>query len=433
MRRLHLPRTIALLVVLSVAAAIPTATTTAQSLWRPACDLLPEAGVSEALGAEAIAQRSGTRQMCTYLDVDGGQLALLWLQSDVDLSLLAAQEGSEPITIAGVEGVTTPFGQPGRLVLGLPDGGLLDMTVTIPDADPDRQLAAATSLAEAIIATGPVTAIPTDRGDVAELFVVSTMCDALPVEQVNTITGGRYVLPDYEQSSDESCIYVVPDGFESVSFNFGSGVADAVDAGTYTSEELTIAERPAVWDPEFGFLTVDAGGDRTLHVNFLDAELDPARRDHTAAIAEALIPNLTGAAPPPPPPDATCDASLTDLSRITGLEITSGSAFGPVCFYTAEAGTTMSGVLAGFLPGDDPAAALEAAEFTSEVEPTAGDVDGRPALLAQAPEGTSIAVDLDGLPGGDGQVLVVAVGGLPEGSDQLAVATEVVRFLISQM
>ena len=90
-------------------------------------------------------------------------------------------------------------------------------------------------------------------------------------------------------------------------------------------------------------------------------------------------------------------------------------------------------MLVGVLPGDDPASALEAADFSSEVPPTPGEVDGRPALIAESPEGTSIAVDLDGLPGGDGQVLIVAVGGLPEGSDQLAIATEVVRFLISQM
>ena len=42
-------------------------------------------------------------------------------------------------------------------------------------------------------------------------------------------------------------------------------------------------------------------------------------------------------------------------------------------------------------------------------------------------------VTVDGLPGGDGQVLVVATGGLPEGTDAMAVATELVRYVISTM
>ena len=94
---------------------------------------------------------------------------------------------------------------------------------------------------------------------------------------------------------------------------------------------------------------------------------------------------------------------------------------------------TQQGAIIGILPGDDPATALEAADFSSSVEPTPTDVDGHAALAADTPEGASLAVDLDGLPGGDGQVLIVAVGGLPAGSDQMAVTTELVRYLISTM
>ena len=104
--------------------------------------------------------------------------------------------------------------------------------------------------------------------------------------------------------------------------------------------------------------------------------------------------------------------------------------FGEVCFYTTGS-SSQQGVLIGVLPGDDPAAALEGAGFSSEAAPTPAEIDGRAALTVDTPEGASIAVDLDGTPGGDGQVLIVVVGGLPEGSDQMALATEVVRYLIS--
>jgi hypothetical protein len=426
-----LRRTVVAFVALAAAVAIPAATS-AQTPFRAACDLLEDSAVSGILGLDVTAERQGSRTMCFYEDAEQGPAGSILLLSDVDLSLFAAQEGSEPISVAGVEGVASPFGQEGRIVLALPEGGLLDLTVDpppVPEAYDARALA--TSLAEAILAAGPVTAIPADRGEAEALFVVTTLCDAITVEQVNEITGGGVGSPDGNEEG--RCFYPATEGCGGITTGLFED-DEAVNAGTYTSEEITVAGRPASWDPRFGWLDVDAGTGRRLHVNTGDYDPeDPAIRDQPVAIAEAIIPNLTPAAPPPPPPPAECDAPLEDLSRITGLEITTAASFGPLCFYTAEGGTTMSGVLAGFLPGDDPASALEAAEFTSEVAPTPGEVDGHAALIAESPEGTAVAVDLDGLPNGDGQVLLVAVGGLPEGTDRLAAATEVVRLFISQM
>ena len=106
---------------LAIAAAFPAATS-AQTPFRPACDLLDDAAVSEALGVEATAQREGTRMMCTYLDADGASVGLIWLHSDDDISLFAAQQGSEPITVAGAEGVTFPLGRYGPRRPGAPRG-----------------------------------------------------------------------------------------------------------------------------------------------------------------------------------------------------------------------------------------------------------------------------------------------------------------------
>jgi hypothetical protein len=369
--------------------------------------------------------------MCFYEDADGIVVASTSLTADADLALFAAQEGSVPITVGGAEAVGSPFGQQDRIVVALAEGGLLDISVRPTGSAADDLQALATSLAEAILATGPVTAIPTDRGDVEALFVVTNLCDAITVGQVNEITGGSYGPPD--ASEQERCFFAATDGVGGVTIGLFPD-DEAVNAGTYTSEELEVAGRPASWDPRLGTLDVDAGTGRRLHVNAITfEEVDPALRDQLVAIAEAIIPNLTTAAPPTPPPGPGCDASLEDLSRITGLEIASAMPFDPVCFYVAAGGDSSSGVLVGILAGDDPAGALEASDFSSTVEPTPTEVDGRPALAADSPEGSLVAVDLDGLPGGDGQVLFVAVGGLPAGSDQMAIAIEVVRFLISQM
>jgi hypothetical protein len=430
MHPMRLRRTITAFVLLAVAAAIPAATS-AQAPYRAACDLLSDDAVSEVLGVEATAQRQGTRQMCNYIDADGNAVGLIWLHSREDLSLFAMQEGSEPVTIAGVEGITFPIGGQGRVILALPDGGLLDVTASPPGTDPEQQQPLATSLAEAILATGPVTAVPADRGEVEALYVVTTLCDALTVEQVNEIMGGSYTPPD--GTEEERCFYPETEGFGGITTGLFEDGSDTIDAGTYESEELTVAGRPATWQPQFGFLDVDAGAGRTLHVNAaVFDEVEPALRDQLVAIVEAIIPSLTTAVPPTPPPAAGCDAPLDELSRITGLELTTATPFAPLCFYVGPGGAE-TGVLVGFLPGDDPASALEAADFTSDVEPTPGDVDGRPALITESPEGMAIAVDLDGLPNGDGLVLLVAVGGLAAGSDALAVTTEVVRFLISRM
>jgi hypothetical protein len=425
MHPMRLGRTILATAILAASAAIPTSVA-AQTPYRAACDLLSDAAVSSALGAEVTAQRTGTRSQCYYSGPDGGLPVSIWLNGDADLSTFSSQDGVEPITLAGLEGVWWP--SQNRLIVALADGGLLDLTVYGQGGAAPKDAAAA--LAEAILASGPVTAVPADKGPADGLYLEGSMCDVFSPDEVNAITGGSYGPLDLESEADDpNCTYQGPAGF--VIFVLSTDYGRTVDTGTYTSEDLVVAGRPAIWDSVQEFLTLDAGDGRTLAVGFSANEPDPAtRRDQAIAIAEAIIPKLSSEAPPVPE-SAECDAPLDELSRITGVELVAGMPLGAVCFYTSGS-SSQQGVVIGVLAGDDPAAALEAAGFTSEVAPAPTDVDGRAALVVDAPEGSSLAVDLDGTPGGDGQVLVVVVGGLAEGSDQLAIATEVVRYLIAQ-
>ena len=174
-----------------------------------------------------------------------------------------------------------------------------------------------TGLVEAILATGPLTALPPDKGQPQGLYLDGAMCDVFSPDEVNAITGGTYGPLDFPPEADDpNCTYEDPTGFviAVLSNDFGS----TVDTGTYTSEDLTVADRPAIWEPDREFLTVDAGDDRTLAVGFSSNEPDPAaRRDQAIALAEALIPKLSTVAPPTPVA-AECTASLDELSRITG-------------------------------------------------------------------------------------------------------------------
>jgi hypothetical protein len=417
-------RTILSTAILAAAVAIPVSTS-AQTPFRAACDLLSDQAVSDALGFDVTSSRTGSQGLCFYSGDAGGPVNI-WLNPDATLSMFSSQDGVEPVTVGGLEGLSWP--SQSRLILALPEGGLLDLTVY---GSADVQ-ATATALAEAILASGPVTAIPADKGPAESLYLDGPMCDLLSPDEVNAITGGSYGLLDGPAvAGDQTCTYQADSEF--VVFGLGDDYGRSVDTGTYGSEDVQVDGRPATWAPDTETLTVDAGDGIILTVAFSAFEPEPkGRRDEAVGIAEAVIPQLSTDAPATPT-TAECAASLDELSRISGLEIVNPLPFGPLCYYSTSSTSAQEGVLIGILPGEDPAAALEAASFSSEIAPTATDVDGHAALAVDAPEGASLAVDLDGLPGGDGQVLVVATGGLPEGTDAMAVATELVRYVISMM
>ena len=162
--------------------------------------------------------------------------------------------------------------------------------------------------------------MPTDKGPAEGLYLEGAMCDVFTPDEVNAITGGSYGPLDFASEADDpNCTYQdAVAGF--VIFVLGNDYGRTVDTGTYTSEDLVVAGRPAIWDPAQEFLTIDAGDGRTLAVGFSANEPDPAtRHDQAIALAEAIIPKLSTEAPPAPE-TAECDASLDDLSGIIGVE-----------------------------------------------------------------------------------------------------------------
>ena len=66
-------------------------------------------------------------------------------------------------------------------------------------------------------------------------------------------------------------------------------------------------------------------------------------------------------------------------------------------------------------------------------DPESTDVDGHGTLAKSVPGGAFLFVDLDGLPSGDGQVLVVMGNGTPEDVDAMAAARRIAELVISRM
>jgi hypothetical protein len=92
-------------------------------------------------------------------------------------------------------------------------------------------------------------------------------------------------------------------------------------------------------------------------------------------------------------------------------------------------------VLASVGPAEDVHAALAQARgtFSDLSEGTPVEVAGRPGALATSSRGALVAVDLDGLPGGDGQVLILYAWGFPEGTDMAAIAQPLAAQAVAAM
>ena len=114
---------------------------------------------------------------------------------------------------------------------------------------------------------------------------------------------------------------------------------NAIDIGTYTSEELIVAGRPAMWDPvDNGYptLDVDAGGGDLFRVYYqMDDRAAESLRDPAVAIAEAVIPRLAAVGAPP-----TVDCStltIEEVASATGLPIISADgSTGEGCAYGVD-------------------------------------------------------------------------------------------------
>ena len=215
----------------------------------------------------------------------------------------------------------------------------------------------AEAIASAIFAAGPFTTQPTSRGETPQIHGPGVMCDVATVAEVNTITGGAYAASTVGDPVNH-CYYADPATFANVSFDVGPDAYDLLTVGTYTSEELTVADRPATWDiGQYGLstLAVDAGAGQIFEVDFTGSPATPdALRGYAIAIAETALGRMVVGAPPPPAATGSCLLATTDeVASITGIAIASSTSMGDTaCGYVG--GDGKSGVVMGTNAGTDP-------------------------------------------------------------------------------
>jgi hypothetical protein len=388
-----------------------------QATYRFACDLLPDADASGILGADVAAVREGSRAACNYKSGNAEPLTIRLDHRDS----LANYGNVKPTTVAGLPTISGTSSKGGAAIAELPDGGTLSVEVTRKGVRPKAAERIARDLLEAILAAGPVTAQPPDRGDPVPLYLAEPMCKTLTTEMVDELVGGSN--EGHDPGNDQQCGYL-PSGLTVYltrdDFKF-------VDLGDYGSEELTVAERPARWDGLEQQLSIDAGAGRVLAIDLLNQEPADGSRETTLAVAEALLPLLSTE---PPPLPAGCPLPVDVVGGLTGLQTDDVATMGPFCQYI-DSSRPKAGVVVTQESADDPKA--WAARYGAPGRLKKVDVAGRPALTTDFAGATILIVDLDGLPGGDGNVLAIQVGGLPDGFESLTVAKALADAIIAEM
>jgi hypothetical protein len=437
--RTRIPTSLA--AALALTGALLPGSGVAQIPFQAACDLLDDAAMSAILGIQVEAERESdlSRTQCAYKDDHGDRVLLITLHPDSGLATFAGQQGAREITLSGLPAVSFMGGGAGRVVVELAEGGLLDVGAGLIGERARRQVRLATGVAEAIVAGGLMTAVPPDRGEVEQLYLAAEtlMCDALALDEMNTITGASFTSENVRPEG-ERCYYILPDTSGSVTFSLGSDTVDSrtVDIGSYGSEELTVAGRPAIWEPRLSRLTIDAGPNRLLRVEVglleqLDGGSPEALREQAVELAEGVIGGLTTVAPPPPPLPEDCHLTLDEIAQITGLGVDDAQAAGDgSCAYLVST-APQAGVIVASLEAKDPATLMKDNGVPRDAY-SALDVAGRAAVFAQNAQGAAVVVDLDGLPDGDGRVLFVNMGGLPEGTDAQAAGTQIAEMVLSR-
>jgi hypothetical protein len=263
------------------------------------------------------------------------------------------------------------------------------------------------------------------------------MCEALPLEQLNTIIGGSFTAEN-ATSEGKTCHYTLADRQGSINFGLRSEPRDSrtIDAGTYDSEEVIVADRPATWRPRSSILTVDAGDGQLLamEVGLLEAlgTEATARRDQAIQLTEVLMRGLTTEAPPPPPAPEGCPLAIEEVVELTGLAIDGATAGEDACSYGSTTDSSANLAVA-VIQAKDPATFLKANGFPGRINRLPKvEVAGRSGLLVQVGGSVGVVVDLDGTPDGDGKVLIVSLDGLPSAADPRAVSTSVAEMVIAR-
>lgn len=270
--------------------------------FRPACQLTDDAAASAALGLDVVGDDSLANLYCTYMAGDTMvAVAALTPEMSLDLARFAFPDAEE-IPLAGLPALASPGDAeshtPPTVLVGLEDGGALMVNVML-EAGVSDSLAAATALAEALLARGPVTATLPEEATGPAIEFVGDPCTIVSLDDLGAIMEATFTAA--EPDGARGCTYQtdMTAGLTLVSLAFTDGTLAALRSGSTT--DLTVGDRAAVFWPDLGTVFVEAGGGRLFSVMVLAMsatdEVGPEQiQSQAAAIAELAIGRMTPAA-----------------------------------------------------------------------------------------------------------------------------------------
>lgn len=421
----------------------------AGAAFRPACDLVSAEQVSGIMGGTFTAQELGP----IYCALEGEGVAIfvsLDEMAGLELNRLVLPD-AEDLTIAGHEALFSAAGDqlPATLVVGLEDGGVLRVQVT-QSGDVGRDVgAAATAIAEAIFASGPVLARPPETASGPRLDFEGTVCELVRLEDMVAVTGDERYSTMTEDFA-ESCTYSSADFTLFVNVSVTEGELFLFQSST--AVDVSVGGRSGLWSPDMlNSLFVDIGGGRLLQVAVLVAQGSPDElQAMTQAVAELAISRMHesgdpvegsgGADPPEVVAGPACDLlSAEEVAAITGLPFSRASdtdSSGESCSYsTDDPGNEPWFVIVAQAEMTDPAAALAAfaQDMAGLPEPESLEVAGQPALRGGNETVAVAVVDLDGLVEGTDQVLAVVWFFPPPGVDVGALVVQLAEAAVGNL
>jgi len=393
--------------------------------FRPACELVTTDAVSAVLGVDVTPADAMPDAWCSYLH-GAQQVAAVGLSPSPPFVLARIGSfGATDVTVGGLpalssSGVVGSGPRQASVIVGLPDGGILTVEVETQAGVVDPETAART-LAEAILVTGPLTAHASTMSTAEPIGPAGSPCELVTLDELRRITGQPFADPWLDVNRIR-CRYRTKDQKGEVFLSIG-----AADLGMVRSKKtrtLTVGDREAVFSPALGALFVDLGGGQLLGVRIQAADKGVEAKDLPAlsvAIAETTIGGMT-------PGAITCSVISTDVvERVSGLDLQPIAKDGPDwCWFVTP--DEQTGLFLSISAQPDLATAWEVmnSSFPDLPTPTDLDLSGHPASGATGASGTVLAVDLNGLSGKDGKVLVIALlGAHPSVTDPLAVLESV--------
>ena len=354
--------------------------------------------------------------------------------------VVLAMPDAQPSTIAGRPALVSGASGTSSLAtaaVALDDGGVLTVEVDKGSPAPDPT-AAATAIAEAMLAGGSVTAVVPSAPGLPALTYDGSLCDLVSSADLKDAMGISF---KKLHDSTAGCIYEggsLKQVYEATISTLAGGFGYLPTKGTV---DVSVGDRPAKWIAKNGALFVDIGGrllDITLGTSPQPKGAAAAKLQASAqALAETALGRMTPqAAGPSASPDLGICAllGLDALSQATGVSFTRQDLLSPEnCAYTSA--DQRSGVLLLVSPAPSLDAAWKGARssFPLPAKPTKATVGGQPAYTGQLnPTSAAVAVDLAGTPDGNGKVLgVLTIGMTPASGDLVALTSQIAEMAVA--